>query len=74
MNDALKMVIAHETEERSELSRRIGFARGALEEALMLLRDRIEPDTRYWIEKDLRRALDELTGKTRAGKRMEVEA
>ena len=49
--DATKMVLAHEAEQRFELARRIGFAKGQIQEALGCV------EGNYWAEKALRRAL-----------------
>jgi hypothetical protein len=59
------------TADPMELSRRIGYTRGQIEEALGLLDGRGHrtgnPDV-YWAYKAMVRALDELDGRTIAGR------
>ncbi len=55
-------VLADHADRNIELARRIGYAKGSIEEALLAIGSK-----NYWAEKSLRRALSVLTGETYAG-------
>ncbi len=56
-------VLADHADRSVELARRIGYAKGSIEEALL----QMQLGEEYWAEKSLRRALSVLSGETYAG-------
>lgn len=62
MSDAMKMVLAVEVERTSELSRRLGYAKGSIENAILLIGNQ-----NYWAARTLRKALGVIVGETHAG-------
>ncbi len=62
-------VLADHADRNIELARRIGYAKGSIEEALLLIDNyrEIKQADAYWAKKSLRRALSVLTGESYAG-------
>jgi hypothetical protein len=59
MSDAMKMVLAVEVDRTSELTRRLGYAKRSIEDAILLIGTKD-----YWAEQTLRRALSVIAGET----------
>ncbi len=62
-------VLADHTDRSIELARRIGYAKGSIEEVLQLIDNyrKITQADAYWAKKSLRRTLSVLTGESYAG-------